>query len=105
MDDDGRSELQRLDEELNPGRRFVWGGADGAELLGVLEVVLDAGLAVRVSLVGYGMAVRLSLTDGRGWSTGWTLGSGAELRSLLQGLLAPGGLDYVRRRLEKPRRR
>lgn len=63
------------------------------------------GLAVRVSAVGYGRALRLSVTDNRGWSYGWTVGAYEELQALLAGLLAPGAEEYVLKRLEKPQRR
>ena len=67
--------------------------------------LLAMGYAVRVSCVGYGRALRLAVTDGRGWSTGWTLGSHGEVQGVCAGLLAPGAHEYIERRLEKPQRR
>lgn len=60
---------------------------------------------MRLSLVGYGMAVRVAFTDNRGWSAGWTVGSGGELSRLCGALLTPGALDWVSRNLEKPLKR
>ena len=76
----------------------------GDDLLRGLAVVLEAELAVRLSVVGYGHAIRVALTDKRGWSCGWTVATPEELHSLWRGLCAPGGLDYVARLLEKPKR-
>lgn len=78
---------------------------DEAEFGRVCGALLAMGFAVRVSAVGYGRALRLGVTDSRGWATGWTVGSLSEMQGLCRGLLAEGAQAYVERSLEKPRAR
>jgi len=75
----------------------TWARACGA--------LLAMDLAVRVSSVGYGRALRFAVTDRRGWSCGWTVGAHEELLSLCHGLLADGAREFIERALEKPLKR
>lgn len=102
---DGEHELARFSShEMGPAAAPEWlHGADSfSDACGAL---LAMGLAVRVSAVGYGRALRLGVTDNRGWAAGWTLGSGDELQGLIRGLLAPGAQEYIERQLERPKGR
>lgn len=81
------------------------GDLGGEDLLRGLAHLLAGGLAVRLSVVGYGHVLRVGVTDQRGWTAGWSVEGGSELRALWRGLCAPGGLEYVAQLLEKPKRR
>lgn len=94
-----------LDAVRAGGYRFPWADVDGEALVAAVAALTGAGLAVRLSSVGYGIAARVGVVDGRGWGTGWTLGSPEELGRLCSGLYAAGGVEYVMRSLEKPVRR
>jgi hypothetical protein len=97
-------ELERFVAPSGPSEASEWLHGH-AEVYGRTSGdLLAMGLAVRVSAVGYGRALRLAVTDNRGWSLGWTVGSSEELQALLRGLLAPGAQAYVERNLEKPKR-
>jgi len=82
--------------------RFSWDGLNH-ELLGrALPVWTQAGYAVRVSAVGYGVALRLALTTINGDTAGWVVTSCEELNVLVRGLIAEGWEASVQKRLERP---
>ena len=96
--------LEQFEGAAGEPASSAWVVTDDARLERSARALLQLGLAVRLSCVGYGRALRVSVTDSRGWTCGWTVGSPQELHALLGGLLAPGLEEYLQRRLEKPRR-
>jgi hypothetical protein len=92
-------------DELESGYRFDWAGAGPTEVLELLKWCHAEGLALRMAPVGYGTALRVSVTDVEANTFGLTLGTGAELNALSNGLRAPGGREYVSRHAEPPRGR
>ena len=97
-------ELARFSNPAADDSAADWVEATGAHISAAAGVLLRAGMAVRLSSVGYGRALRFSATDSRGWSCGWTVASHDELLGLCRGLCAQGGAEYVERLLEKPSR-
>lgn len=98
-------ELDRFAGSSDDLASAEWVRAAGDQFARGAGALLAMGLAVRVSVVGYGRALRLNVSDSRGWTCGWTVGAHEELLALCGGLLAPGAAEYVLGRLEKPLRR
>lgn len=101
----GDHPLAGIGDTGREGEASLWPGVPGVELGPGVAALLSMGLAVRVSVVGYGRALRVGVTDGRGWTGGWTLGSPEELHGLCEGVQLPGAQAFVESRLERPQRR